>query len=201
MSLQRQPSGRLVASNTPLTFLVSWDFNLDDGQLLGAPSDADSARFDIVVKAPTESPAPGQTQLMLQTLLLERFGLVTHPEKRDRTAYVLVTDRDNLKIGLTTPPEAPDSNPFSMTEGRTLRGRRVTMDMLAKALSSQLRAPVENGTTIIGSFDFSLVWQPADAPMGTSRGHRSSRPCGNNLGCGSMPAARRWTSSWSTVFH
>jgi uncharacterized protein (TIGR03435 family) len=166
MSLQRQPGGRLVTSNTPLTFLVSWAFNLDDGRLLGAPSGADSARFDIVAKAPTASPAPGQLQLMLQTLLVERFGLLTHPERRDRTAYVLVTDRDNLKIGLTTPPEAPDSNPFSMTEAGVLRGRRVTMDMLAKALSSQLKAPVENGTRVNGSFDFTLVWQPADAPSG-----------------------------------
>jgi uncharacterized protein (TIGR03435 family) len=166
MSLQRQPGGRLVASNTPLTFLVSWAFSLDDGQLLGAPSGADSARFDILAKAPTESPAPGQTQLMLQTLLAERFGLVTRPEKRDRTVYVLVTDRDNLKIGLTTPPETADSNPFSMTEAGVLKGRRVTMDMLAKALSSQLKAPVENGTRITGSFDFSLVWQPEDAPIG-----------------------------------
>jgi uncharacterized protein (TIGR03435 family) len=40
------------------------------------------------------------------------------------------------------------------------------MDMLAKALSSQLEAPVENGTRIAGSFDFALVWQPADAPIG-----------------------------------
>jgi uncharacterized protein (TIGR03435 family) len=166
MSLQRQPGGRLIATNAPLAFLVSWAFNLDDGRLLGAPSGADSARFDIVAKAPTESPAPGQLQLMLRTLLVERFGPLTHPERRDRTAYVLVTDRDNLKIGLTTPPEAPDSNPFSMTEAGVLRGRRVTMDMLAKALSSQLKAPVENGTKIAGSFDFALVWQPAEAPNG-----------------------------------
>jgi uncharacterized protein (TIGR03435 family) len=54
----------------------------------------------------------------------------------------------------------------SMTEAGTLRGRRVTMDMLAKALSSQLEAPVENGTKVTGSFDFTLLWQPADAPIG-----------------------------------
>lgn len=138
MALQRQPGSRLVTFNTPLTFLIGWAFGLDSDRVVGAPKGADSARF----------------------------GLVAHPEKRNQTAYLLVTDRDNLKVGLTIPPEAPDSNPFSMTEGGVLKGRRVTMDMLAKALSSQLRAPVENGVKTTGSFDFTLVWLPEDAPIG-----------------------------------
>src|SRR5262245_38525465 len=53
MALQRQPGGRFVTSNTPLTFLISWAFNLDDGRLVGAPKGAESARFDIVALAPT----------------------------------------------------------------------------------------------------------------------------------------------------
>jgi uncharacterized protein (TIGR03435 family) len=40
------------------------------------------------------------------------------------------------------------------------------MDMLAKALSSQLSAPVENATKGAGSFDFTLQWQPDGAPIG-----------------------------------
>jgi uncharacterized protein (TIGR03435 family) len=55
MSLQRQPGGRLVTSNTPLTFLINWAFNLDDGRLFGAPKGADSARFDIVARASSET--------------------------------------------------------------------------------------------------------------------------------------------------
>jgi hypothetical protein len=44
MSLQRQPGGQLVTSNTPLTFLISWAFSLDDGRLFGAPKGAESTR-------------------------------------------------------------------------------------------------------------------------------------------------------------
>jgi hypothetical protein len=43
-----------------------------------------------------------------------------------------------------------------MTTAGVLRGRNVRTDMLAKALSSQLGVPVENQTTITGSFDFML---------------------------------------------
>lgn len=53
-----------------------------------------------------------------------------------------------------------------MTEAGVLKGRRVTMDMLANALSSQLQAPVENGVKTTGSFDFTLVWQPENVPVG-----------------------------------
>ena len=173
MSLQRQPGGRLVTSNTSLPFLISWAFNLDDGRLLAIPKGADSTRFDIVAKAPTDSLRPGELQLMMRALLAERFGLVTHQEQRTLTSYVLVRDRDAVKVGLTVPPEPADPNPFSMTAAGVLRGRRVTMDMLAKALSSQLGAAVENGTRITGSFDFTLEWQPDGIAIGDATARSS----------------------------
>ena len=166
MSLQRQPGGRLVTSNTPLTFLVNWAFGVDDSRLFGMPAGADSARFDVVAKTPSEDLGPGELQMMMRSLLVERFGLVSHPEKRSLVSYVLVTDRDAIAVGLTTPPEKPDANPFSMTGAGVLTGRRVTMEMLAKVLSSQLGAAVENGTRIAGSFDFTLQWQPDGVPIG-----------------------------------
>ena len=166
MSLQRQPGGRLVASNAPLTFLVSWAFGVDDSRLVGMPAGAGSARFDVVAKTSSENLRPGELQMMMRSLLVERFGLVSHPEKRSLISYVLVTDRDAITVALTTPPEAPDTNPFSMNAAGVLTGRRVTIDMLAKALSSQLGAPVENGTRINGSFSFTLQWQPDGIPLG-----------------------------------
>ena len=164
MSLQRPPGG-LVTSNTSLAFLVGWAFGLDEGRLYALPRGADTARFDIVAKTP-DNLRPGELQMMMRTLLAGRFGLVAHSEQRNLTSYVLVMDRDALKVGLTIPAEVPDANPFSTTAAGVLTGRRVTMDMLAKALSSQLSAPVENATRIAGSFDFTLQWQPDGAPIG-----------------------------------
>jgi uncharacterized protein (TIGR03435 family) len=60
----------------PLSMLIRWAFNLDEGRLLGVPGGADSARFDVVAKAPREDLKPGETQMMMRTLLTERFGLV-----------------------------------------------------------------------------------------------------------------------------
>lgn len=160
MSIQRQPGGRLVTSNMPLSRLIAWAFGLDDGRLLGIPSAADSARFDIVARASTDDPAAGQMQLMMRRLLAERFNLTVHSEERTLTTFVLLRERDRLRVGLTNPPEPPAANPFSMTAPGVLIGRRVTTDMLAKALSSQLGTVVENRTGVTGSFDFTLEWRP-----------------------------------------
>ena len=173
MSLQRQPGGRLVTSNTPLTFLIAWAFDLDDRRLVGMPKGADSARFDIVAKAPAENVAAGQTQLMMRALLADRFGMAVHTEKRNLNAYALVPGDRTLKVAVTNPPEAADANPFSMTTPGILRGRHVTADMLAKALSSQLGEPVENLTRLTGSFDFTLQWRP-DTPGAADDSTRAS---------------------------
>ena len=106
MSLHRQPGGRLVTSNTPLTFLINWAFSLDDGRLVGAPKGADSTRFDIVAKAAAENPGPGQLQMMMRALLAERFDLAVHTEKRKRNAYTLLVAQGGLKLTPVNPPDA-----------------------------------------------------------------------------------------------
>ena len=165
MSLQRQPGGRLVTSNTPLTFLISWAFGLDDGRLLGAPTGADSTRFDIVAKAPIDNPPPGQMQLMMRSLLAERFGLVVHTETRNRNVYTLRIAAGGTRLIIVNPPEPADGNPFSMDDAGVLKGRHVTAAMLARVLSSQLGEPVEDMTQLTGSFDFTLRWRPDTGPI------------------------------------
>ena len=97
-------------SAAPAIEVATITFSLDEGRVRGAPEGADSARFDIVAKAPTDTPAAGQTQLMLRTLLADRFGLVAHPEKRNRSAYALIVDGGGLKVTLTWRPDTPGAS-------------------------------------------------------------------------------------------
>jgi Protein of unknown function (DUF3738) len=83
MSIRRLPGGRFVTSNTSLTMLINWAYQLDEGRLLGAPRELDSTRFDVVAKAPEPDPIPGRMQLMMRALLAERFKLVVHHESRE----------------------------------------------------------------------------------------------------------------------
>jgi len=54
----------------------------------------DSARFDIVAKAPTAGPGDQvdfeSLRLMLRALLVDRFKMATHMEDRPGTAYTLM---------------------------------------------------------------------------------------------------------------
>ena len=162
-SIRRLPGGRLVTSNTPLPMLIAWAYGVDDCRLFGVPKGVDGTAFDAVAKAPEQEPAPGQMQLMMRTLLAERFGLVVHHETRDLTAYTLVTDSGGPKVHVVELTGRPDSNPFAMSAAGRLTGTGVTVDMLAKVLSNQLGRPVENATGFTRAFDFTLQWTPDTA--------------------------------------
>ena len=163
ISIQRVPGGRLVTSNTPLPMLIQWAYRLDEGRLLNVPKGLDSLRFDVVAKAPEEEPVAGRMQLMMRTLLAERFKLVVHRETRDLIAYTLVTDTGGPKVRVLNTDEPAGPNPFRMSDSGSLTGTRVTTDMLANVLSNQLGRPVQNVTGFSGAFDFELRWAPDTA--------------------------------------
>ena len=171
ISIRRLPGGRLVTSSTPLPMLIQWAYQLDEGRLLGVPAGVNSLRFDVVAKSAEPEPAPGQMQLMMRTLLAERFKLTVHHETRELVAYTLVSLPGGPKVRAVTTDEPTEPNPFKMTDSGTLTGTRVTADMLVIVLSNQLGRPVQNMTGFVGRFDFTLRWAPdtGAAPNATDR--------------------------------
>jgi uncharacterized protein (TIGR03435 family) len=103
MSSAEQAGGRFIATNNTLAILVRNAFNLQESQVVGLPDWGASERFDIVAKAEQEFPKtaerPRLAQLMLQSLLEERFKLVSHRETRDLPAYALVVARADSRLG------------------------------------------------------------------------------------------------------
>lgn len=159
MSIQRLP-GRLLTSNTPLTMLISWAYQLEEGRLFGATQGLDNLRFDVVAKEPEGDAFPGRLQLMMRTLLAERFKLVVHRETRELDAYTLVTDTGGPRVRISNNDEPAGPNPFRMSDAGMLQGTQVTTDMLANVLSNQLGRSVQNMTKLTGKFDFTLRWAP-----------------------------------------
>ena len=103
MSMATQPGGRFIATNVPLGMLIRNAFELQESQLAGLPDWATSERFDITAKAeqdvaPTNQ-KPSPHQLMLQSLLEERFHFKAHTETRDLPGYALVVARPDGKLG------------------------------------------------------------------------------------------------------
>jgi len=71
---------------------------IDEDQLI-APKGLDSAKFDIVAKIPEDKKSgPGQLQIMMQSLLADRFNLRIHRKTRELSSYTLVTDKSGNKV-------------------------------------------------------------------------------------------------------
>src|SRR5438093_5376950 len=106
--MQLQPGGRFTATNIPLRLLIRNAYQLQDFQIVGRPSWIGSERYNIVAKAedgtPPETPSidrtgPNRIQLMIRSLLAERFQLVVHNETRELPIYALVVARSDGKLG------------------------------------------------------------------------------------------------------
>ena len=77
--------------------LIRIAYRIQDFQLLGA-SDVLNDRFDIVAKADGNRPV-NELELMLRTLLRDRFRLTVHNETRELPIYALVMARSDGKMG------------------------------------------------------------------------------------------------------
>jgi uncharacterized protein (TIGR03435 family) len=181
-----QPGGRYEVRNAPLRFLIeqAWGFPFNDAMLAGAPKFLDTARFDIVAKAPaTYGPGDGPADVddlrsMLRGLLVDRFKLATHYEDRPLDAYTLVAAKPKLK-------PADPSNRTACKQGPApasgfsggpppllLTCQNITMGQFADRLQSVggvYPHSVLDATGIEGAWDLSVPFSPPLPPGGGGR--------------------------------
>jgi uncharacterized protein (TIGR03435 family) len=84
-----QPGGRYTATNITLRQLIRDAYRVQEFQVVGGPGWMSSDRFDIVAKA-EGNPSVGLIARMRQTLLTDRFKVVTHTETRELPVYALI---------------------------------------------------------------------------------------------------------------
>ena len=96
--------------------LIIRAYQLQSFQLAGGPNWLDSEHFDLTAKAEGEVTAE-QINVMLQSLLADRFKLVVHHETRQLPAFHLTKARSDGKLGPALKPAAVDCGPTG--RGRT----------------------------------------------------------------------------------
>jgi len=152
--------GGLIGANIGLKQYMAYAFNVQHYQLAGDLGDLASETYDIVGKAPPDT-KDDQRRLMLQSLLIERFKLVTHRDARQMSIFELVVAKNGPKFE-EAPADRPGNGNF-----RTGRGRIVaqggTMEDLASILSGTAGRPVIDRTNLRGKYDFTLQYLP-DSP-------------------------------------
>ena len=144
--------GELTAENVTLRRLIERAYVVADDALFG-PEWLGDNHFDIVARIPADAPT-GQERLMLQSLLVERFGLKVHRETRSVSGYAIIAGK--------TPPamhEKPAGAEVN-TNSRdgALGGTNASMADLARLLSLRLGHSVQDLTGLQGVFDFNVEW-------------------------------------------
>jgi uncharacterized protein (TIGR03435 family) len=180
-----QPNGRYAIINASLDLLIAFAFQPRQSyEIVGVPEWALTERFDIDARAEGTPPAR-EIFLMLQSLLAERFKLVTHNETRQMPVYSLVAaqsgrlgprlrrhiddsgciDRSQAVSRGTIDPAGPLPTPIcggwsgAPNLGR-LAGQRIELDVFGRTLSGQLGRPVIDRTGLTGPFDLTMEWTP-----------------------------------------
>ena len=145
----------LEFKNVTLRDILVDAFQIKDYQLIG-PDWLNSARFDIVAKAPLHT-SDKQLMPMLRTLVTDRFRLQVHREKRDLPCFALVVAKGgpNLK---EVPPGDSSLNSTSHNGGGELTATKAGMESFAEWLSQEVERPVLNETGLGASYDFTLKY-------------------------------------------
>jgi len=168
--MQILPGGKFTARNTPLrlTIAAAYDLPFQSGRLTGGP-DWISEGYDIDAIAPPGSIPTGvslkiqnqKIRLMLQTLLADRFKLITRRETKDLPVYAVVVARNGPKLTKAKVDEKACQDgsasevrchQFSGGQGRGLHGEAVDMDDLVLFVENWTDKPVVNKTSLKGLY-------------------------------------------------
>ena len=158
---------RFQIINETLSEMISFAYGVHAKQVIGAPDWVEKDKFDIDAKPDGEgAPSEKQWKGMLQKLLVERYKLTFHHDKKELSVYVLSIAKSGPK--LTKSEGDPNGLPglFFRALG-ALNVRNATMaDFAGLMQQAVLDRPVLDQTGLTGRFDFTLNWTPDDSQFG-----------------------------------
>lgn len=158
--------GTLTLTNTSLADCLRYAYALTNNDQLSGPDwiKAKNIRFDIVAKAPADTPLD-QIRLMLRTLLTERFQLVLHREQKELSYVALIVGKKGAKLQEAIPDSDSSGNRYLM--GRIF-SNNISMTTLATLLSRFTGQTVLDMTGLKGAYDLKLEWAPENGPAGAA---------------------------------
>ena len=159
----------MTIENYSLRHLIVSAYGLKStSQVLGGPEWIDKRHFDIAAKVDDSELARQkgmssedrrmQWNLMLQSLLADRFGLKVSHGRRKVPVYWLVVLKSGIKFTASTPEE---KNQHLSVRNNAMTATATTMDGLANYLTTEPELGdrlVENRTGLTGDYDFKLNW-------------------------------------------
>ena len=164
----------VTTTNVTVSWMIKLAYNVHADQISGAPSWVDAERYDTVGRSDTPGePSRDQMKLMIKKLLIDRFQLKFHTEKKELPVYAMVVAKGGPKLTVS----AGDPNAFpGIGFGRepgvlSLMGRNTGLNGVANGLQSNvLDRPVVDRTGLTGRYDFQLRFTPDPTQSATFGG-------------------------------
>ena len=154
----------VTTTNVTVSWMIKLAYNVHANQISGGPSWLDSERYDTVGRSDTPGePSRDQMKLMIQKLLVDRFQLKFHTEKRELPVYAMVVAKGGPKLAVSAAdPDAFPGIGFGREPGViSLVGRNTGLNGVANGLQSNiLDKPVVDQTGLAGRYDFQLRFAP-----------------------------------------
>jgi uncharacterized protein (TIGR03435 family) len=182
--------GQLTGDNVMLRLLLTRAYDLMPWQLIGADR-LYSDKYDIAAKIPPDA-TKERVNLMLQNLLVERFGLTAHWETRELPIYEAVVAEGGPKLKApeplpagaprpepgqpltlnmmakdkdgfpVLPPGVPRFLPIVVNGSTRITARMEPITVLWADLERRLLRPVVDKTGLTGTYDFDLTYLPEE---------------------------------------
>jgi uncharacterized protein (TIGR03435 family) len=152
-------SGRFRVYAATLKSLIKLAWRVRDVQVLGGPGWVETTQYYVSAQAGQSVPDV-QCEVMLQTLLTDRFKLSLRRDSRELPVYALVVDRGGPKFHES---EASVRVNLSGSRGK-LNAQKIGMGNLARFLSGEMDLPVLDRTGLTGRYSFTLEWTPEGQP-------------------------------------
>jgi len=183
MGIRNTPDG-IEAAFVTLPMLVQRAYGLrTSDQVSGAPKWATSDRFDVEAKMSeadvavmaklSQNEKSARRELMMQSLLAERFKLKVHPETKQVPVYELVVAKGGPKLKDAATDSSghlekgEDGKPLAgfiqPLEDKTIAqgySMKALADFLSQPSWSGLGRPVLDKTGLTGTYDFTFDWSP-----------------------------------------
>ena len=168
--------GRYINRETTLLDLIKAAYGVSDDDISGGPGWVSYDLFDAIAKVPAGT-TPATANLMLQSLLSERFGLVVRRDTRPVPRYVLTVGKSGSKLKSADPtatagckqlsqPGPPPAD-ISATPNAKVACRNLTPAAIAENLRQMAGGYIDHdvvdSTGLEGSWDFDLEWTPRAA--------------------------------------
>jgi uncharacterized protein (TIGR03435 family) len=172
------PPGRFVQENMNLISALAMAFGVRPYQLGTLPDLIQRDRFSINARI-ADGTAPADAQLMVRALLIDRFKLHYHVERKEEDGYVLMLARRDGRLGpklhgssvdcqarlaaqrqkQELPPQPPGTVECGIRNGPgVINFGGMPFSLLVQMVSNQSGKQVVDGTGLTGNFDVELRW-------------------------------------------